>query len=92
MIELSFREYVDDLKACVNIVEVIGSRILLSHNLKAKCPFHGDRYPSFSVNSDGQYFNCFGCGVGGDVIKFLMLYENITFMEAIKILENDYRR
>ena len=77
------REFVDNVKASSDIVEVIGSRIPLSRSLKACCPFHDEKNPSFSVNPRGQYFYCFGCGVGGDVIRFLMLYERIGFVEAL---------
>jgi len=78
-----FKEFVQHVKAGSDIVEIIGSRIPLSSSLKAKCPFHDDRNPSFSVNRTGQYFYCFGCGVAGDVIKFLMLYERRGFLDVI---------
>jgi DNA primase len=77
------RAYVDQVKTGVDIAEVIGARVQLNRSLKGTCPFHEERNPSFSVNSRGQYFHCFGCGVGGDVIKFLMLYERIGFIEAL---------
>lgn len=77
------RKLIERVKASSDIVEIIGSRIPLSRSLKACCPFHDDKDPSFSVNPKGQFFFCFGCGVGGDVIKFLMLYEHMGFAEAL---------
>ncbi len=53
---------------------------------KGLCPFHGEKTPSFTVNEDRRTFKCFGCGVGGDVIKFIELYEKITFPEAVRQL------
>jgi DNA primase len=53
---------------------------------KGLCPFHGEKTPSFTVNEDRRTFKCFGCGVGGDVIKFVELYEKITFPEAVRQL------
>lgn len=55
-------------------------------NLKANCPFHKEKTPSFMVSPDRQRWHCFGCGADGDVIGFLMQYENIDFIEALKIL------
>ena len=83
------RDFIEKVKACSDIVEVIGTRIPLSNGLMAKCPFHDDKNPSLSVNSIDQYFFCFGCGVGGDVINFLMLYENIGFAEALRTLAEE---
>ena len=53
---------------------------------KGLCPFHGEKTPSFHVNGDRRSFKCFGCGVGGDVIKFIELYDKITFPEAVRQL------
>lgn len=55
-------------------------------SLKACCPFHNERTPSFNVNQDGQYFKCFGCGKGGDVFTFVMLAERVEFPEALRML------
>jgi DNA primase len=74
---------VNQVKEKTDIVEVIGSRIRMTRSLKAICPFHSDENPSFSVNVRGQFFYCFGCGVGGDVIKFLMLYERRGFVDVL---------
>jgi len=77
------KDLIERVKERVDIVEVIGQRISLDRNHKAHCPFHDDKNPSFSVNPKGQYFHCFGCGVGGDVIRFLELYEHKSFMDAL---------
>ena len=53
---------------------------------KGLCPFHGEKTPSFHVNRDKGFFHCFGCGVGGDVFKFLELHEKIGFADAVKLL------
>lgn len=84
-----FRDFIDRVKEETDIVQVIGEKISLSPNLKACCPFHDDKNPSFSVNAHGQYFHCFGCGVGGDVIKFVQLYEGKSFMEAVRELASE---
>ena len=53
---------------------------------KGLCPFHGEKTPSFHVNRDKGFFHCFGCGVGGDVFKFLELHEKVGFADAVKQL------
>src|SRR3989344_7455534 len=55
-------------------------------NLKALCPFHKEKTPSFIVSPDRQVWHCFGCNLGGDAISFLMRYENLEFIEALRIL------
>src|SRR5882724_4673286 len=55
-------------------------------NFQARCPFHQERTPSFSVNRDMGVFKCFGCGVGGDAFKFVMLTEGLSYPEAIRKL------
>lgn len=72
-----------------DIVDVIGSYITLKKsgsNYMGLCPFHGEKTPSFSVSASRQIYHCFGCNKGGDVFKFVQEYENITFMEALKLL------
>ena len=58
----------------------------LGANYKGLCPFHAEKTPSFQVTRDKGFFHCFGCGVGGDVIKFLELHEKIGFADAVRQL------
>ncbi|EOC99889.1 DNA primase [Caldisalinibacter kiritimatiensis] len=72
-----------------NIVDVISEYIELKRagvNFKALCPFHTEKTPSFVVSPEKQIFHCFGCGEGGNVISFVMKYENLNFVEAVKLL------
>ena len=72
-----------------DIVDVISSWVPLKQtgrNFKAPCPFHHEKTPSFVVNPDKQIFHCFGCGVGGNVISFVMQQEQISFPEALRLL------
>jgi len=86
MMDFDFNNLIEKVRAQTDIVQVIGSRIDLDHHNKASCPFHQERTPSFSVNAKEQYFHCFGCGAGGDVFKFLELYENKPFMDVLSEL------
>ncbi len=81
--------FLDDLLARVDIVEVIDRRVKLKKsgkNYTARCPFHDEKTPSFSVNSDKQFYYCFGCGAGGNALGFLMDYENLDFPRAVEAL------
>ena len=80
---------VQEIKDKIDILNFLRSYLPLSpaaKNFKGLCPFHKEKTPSFVVSPDRQIWHCFGCSKGGDVIKFLMLYENIEFFEALKIL------
>jgi DNA primase len=82
-----------EIRNAADIVEVISSRVLLKKTGKdysGLCPFHSEKTPSFTVSPTKQIFHCFGCGTGGNVFNFLMLYENITFPEAIEALSRQY--
>jgi DNA primase len=84
--------FIDDLKSHADIVQVIQERVPLRRagaSYKGLCPFHGEKTPSFSVNPD-RGFHCFGCGVGGDVIKFVELYDKVTFPEAVRSLASRF--
>ncbi len=84
---------IDELRRELDIVDVVSDYIHLERagtNFKANCPFHPDRTPSFYVSPSRQIFKCFGCGVGGDAIKFVSLYENISYVEAAKQLARRY--
>jgi len=81
---------IDEIKKKLDLVEFISSYITLKklgRNFKANCPFHNEKTPSFVVSPERQIWHCFGsCGEGGDIVKFLMKWENITFFEALKEL------
>jgi DNA primase len=79
--------FIADLKSHADIVQVVQERVPLRRAgvaWKGLCPFHGEKTPSFQVNGDKGVFHCFGCGVGGDVIKFVELYDKVTFPEAVR--------
>ena len=81
--------FLDDLLERVDIVEVIDRRVKLRRsgkNYTARCPFHEEKTPSFSVNPDKQFYYCFGCGAGGNALGFLMDYENLDFPRAVEAL------
>ena len=83
------QNFIDDLKAQTDIVRIVQDSVSLKKSgatYKGLCPFHGEKTPSFHVNSDKGFFHCFGCGVGGDVIKFLELRDKITFPDAVRQL------
>lgn len=88
MKDIEFRDLIEKVREQTDIVQVIGRYIALDRHHKALCPFHEEKTPSFSVNPRGQYFHCFGCGAGGDVFRFLELYENKPFMEVLAELAN----
>ena len=84
-------EFVDHLKSSLDIVKVIGEYVRLrkaggTARYTGLCPFHTEKTPSFSVNATHQFYKCFGCGAGGDVIKFVMELERLSFYEALKLL------
>ena len=83
------REFIDEVLAYTDIVELIDTRVPLKRsgsNHMACCPFHGEKTPSFSVSQPKQFYHCFGCGASGDAIRFLMEYEHQSFVEAIEEL------
>ncbi len=82
-------KFMDELKQKNDIVEVIGSYAALDRKGNthwACCPFHHERTPSFAVNQAEQFYHCFGCGVSGDVVKFVQEIESTDFMGAVRIL------
>lgn len=82
-------ELVEEIREKNDIVDVIGSFVGLKragNSYMCCCPFHNEKTPSFHVSRTKQIYHCFGCGVGGNVITFLMQYENYTFAEALKYL------
>ena len=79
----------EDIRFRTDIADLVGSYINLKKAgtaLKALCPFHKEKTPSFTVNPQRQIFHCFGCGEGGDVFGFLMKYEGVDFMTAVRML------
>jgi len=83
------RYFIDDLLARVDIVDLIDSHVPLKKtgtNFVARCPFHTEKTPSFSVSRNKQLFHCFGCGVSGNAIGFLMDFSHLDFVEAVEDL------
>src|SRR5215510_8165729 len=79
----------DEVRNSVNIVSLISEYVALrkrGRNHVARCPFHAEKTPSFNVNEEKQIFHCFGCGVGGDAFKFIMMVEHLSFPEAVRLL------
>ena len=82
-------DFVEQLKSSIDIVEVVGQYVRLRKagtRFVGLCPFHTEKTPSFGVHSVHQFYKCFGCGAGGDAIKFVMEIEGLTFYEALKVL------
>ena len=80
-------DVLDEIQARADIVELIGRYVPLKRagrHFKANCPFHKEKTPSFTVNTDKQIFHCFGCGVGGNIFSFLMQHDRLTFPEAVR--------
>jgi DNA primase len=83
------QQFIDDLKAQADILRIVGEHVQLRKagiTYKGLCPFHGEKTPSFHVNPDRGFFHCFGCGLGGDVFKFVELNEKLSFPEAVRSL------
>ncbi len=83
------QSFLDTLLDRLDIVEVVDRRVKLKKsgkNYTARCPFHDEKTPSFSVNPDKQFYYCFGCGAGGNAIGFVMDYENVDFPQAVDTL------
>ena len=84
-------QFIDDLLARVDIVDVIQERVPLKkagRDWSARCPFHDERSPSFTVSPAKQFYHCFGCGVHGSAIGFLMNYDRLEFPDAVEELAN----
>ncbi|MCH2352206.1 MAG: DNA primase [Pseudomonadales bacterium] len=83
------QSFINDLIERVDIVDVIGERLPLKRtgkNLKALCPFHNEKTESFTVNSEKQFYYCFGCGATGTSLRFLMEHDKLDFVDAIETL------
>ena len=84
-------EILEEIKSKNDIIDIISEYVNLKRsgrNYFGLCPFHKEKSPSFSVSPDKQIFHCFGCGVGGDVFRFIGKIENISFRESIELLAN----
>ena len=87
------QDSIEALKARLDIVDVVGSYVELKKaggNFKAPCPFHDEKSPSFVVSPQKQIYHCFGCGMGGDSVKFIMEYEKLNYPEALEKLADTY--
>lgn len=88
---MAFSEtFLEELAARSDIADVVGSYVHLTKRTGANqfglCPFHSEKTPSFSVNTERQIYHCFGCGKGGSVINFIMEIENLSFPDAVQFL------
>lgn len=86
-------EIIDQVRQAANIVEIASQYTTLKARGRKHvglCPFHSEKTPSFTVDSEKNLFHCFGCGVGGDVFSLVMEKENLTFPEALKFLADKY--
>ena len=82
-------QFIEDVLARVDIVDLIETYVPLrktGRDFQARCPFHTEKSPSFTVSPTKQFFHCFGCGVGGDVIAFLMKIDHLSFTESVEKL------
>lgn len=83
------QSFIDDVVERVDIVDVVGQRVKLKKagkNYSGLCPFHNEKTPSFSVNPQKQFYYCFGCGAGGNSLKFLLEHDRMPFPEAVEAL------
>jgi len=83
------KDFVDRVRDAADIARVVSDYVALKpagHRLKGLCPFHQEKTPSFSVDPEAKLFYCFGCQTGGDLFKFVQLYENVSFPEAVELL------
>ena len=83
---------IEEIRSAANIVDIISGYVQLrkrGKNFLGLCPFHSEKTPSFTVSEEKQIFHCFGCHTGGNVFKFLMEYEKISFVEAVQELAQE---
>ncbi len=81
--------FIDELLTRADIVDIIDARVPLTKagkDYKARCPFHDEKTPSFTVSADKQFYHCFGCGAHGSAIGFIMAYDHLNFREAVEEL------
>ena len=83
------QQFIDDLLARTDVIDVISERVALKkagRNYQGLCPFHKEKSPSFTANQEKQFYYCFGCGASGNAIGFAMAYDNSSFPEAVELL------
>jgi len=83
------QETIEQVRQATDIVQIVGEYVRLKkrgRDMWAPCPFHSEKTPSFKVSPDKQFYHCFGCGKGGNVITFLMEHEKMSFVEAVRHL------
>jgi DNA primase len=88
-------DFVEQLKSSIDIVKVIGEYVRLERKgatgrYSGLCPFHQEKTPSFSVHQGRQFYKCFGCGASGDMLKFVMEHDGLTFPETLRFLAERY--
>jgi DNA primase len=87
------QQFLDDLRLQADIVQVVQDYVSLRRvgsTYKGLCPFHGEKTPSFSVDRERGFFHCFGCGVGGNVFKFVELQEKVSFPDAVRLVAQKF--
>jgi DNA primase len=83
------QDFIELVRSSTDVVSVVSAYVPLKasgKSFKGLCPFHNEKTPSFHVNPERQIFHCFGCNEGGDAFKFLMLYDKLSFVEAVEQL------
>lgn len=93
MIGAGSDQLIEKIKEVADILDIVGEVVPLrrvGRYYSGLCPFHAEKTPSFYVDPERQFFHCFGCGAGGDVIKFVMLHRNLSFMETLEFLAERY--
>ena len=84
---------IEEIRSRSDILDTISTNILLKkngQNYKGLCPFHSEKTPSFTVSPEKQIYHCFGCGAGGNIFKFIMEIEDLSFIDAVKKLASKY--
>jgi DNA primase len=87
------QSFLDDLRLQADIVQVVQETVSLRRvggTYKGLCPFHNEKTPSFHVDRERGFFHCFGCGVGGNVFKFVELHERLSFPEAVRVVAKKF--
>jgi len=84
---------IDQIRKKASIIKVVSQYTKLrkrGEKYIGLCPFHAEKNPSFTVDSEKGLFHCFGCGIGGDIFSFIMIKENISFTKTCKYLCREY--